>query len=94
MAHLQTQAAKTAVNKWTEIIGDLWKYLPHFQDEKQLYDDNFLKFDCVKLKFGDGEASESDSETWLHHNTSDMEESLVEVDELKISQDDCKLHSE
>ena len=93
IANLQTQSATTAVNKWTEIIEDLWKYLPHFQDEEELYDDNCLKFDCVNLQFGDGEESDSDSETWLHHNTSDMEESLVEVNETKkkMSQDECKL---
>ena len=93
MAHVQTQSATTAVKKWTEIIEDLWKHLPHFQDEEELYDDNCLKFDCVNLQFGDGEESDSDSETWLHHNTSDMEESLVEVDETKrkMSQDDRKL---
>ena len=79
LARLQMQSSTSAVGKWTEIIEDLWKYLPHFQDEEQLYDDNCLKFDCVHLQFGDGEESENDSQTWLHHNTSDMEESLVEV---------------
>jgi len=96
MANLQTQTATIAVDKWTEIIEDLWKYLPHFQDKDvELYDDNCLKFDCVTLQFGDGEESESDSETWLHHNTSDMEESLVEVEDTKkkMSHDDCKLLS-
>jgi len=94
MAHVQTQTAATPVKQWTEIIVDLWKYLPHFQDdEEELYDENCLKFDCINLQFGDGEESESDSETWLHHNTSDMEESLIEVDEAKkkIAQDECKL---
>ena len=69
----------TAEDKWTEIIEDLWKHLPHFQDEEELYDDNCLKFDCVTLQFGDGEESDSDSETWLDQNTLDMEDSDEEV---------------
>ena len=68
--------------KWTEIIEDLWKHLPHFQDEKYLYDDKCLKFDCIKLQYGDQEESDSDSETWPHQNTPDMQESLEEVDEI------------
>ena len=74
-------AQNTAVeDKWTEIIEDLWEHLPHFQDKEELYDDHCLKFDCVTLQFGDGEESDTDSETWLHQNTSDMEDSLVEVE--------------
>ena len=81
MTHSQGQNS-TAEEKWTEIIEDLWrKHLPHFQDEEELYDDNCLKFNCVALQFGDGEESDSDSETWLHQNTSDMEDSFVEVNE-------------
>ena len=88
-----SNSATASVNEWTEIIEDLCKYLPHFQDEEQLYDDNLLKFDCVKLQFGDGEDSESDSERWPYYDTSDMEESPVEVDKTKkkMSQDERKL---
>ena len=76
-----SQAQNTAVkDNWTEIIEDLWEHLPHFQDKEELYDDHCLKFDCVTLQFGDGEESDTDSETWLHQNTSDMEDSLVEVE--------------
>lgn len=87
MTHSQAQNSAEE-NKWTEIIEDLWKKLPHFQDEEDLYDNNCLKFDCVALQFGDGEESDSDSETWLHQNTSDMEDSFVVVNETK---EDCKL---
>ena len=74
------------VEKWTEIIEDLWKHLPHFQDDEELYDDHCLKFDCVALQFGDGEESDSDSETWLHQNSSDMEDSF----EIVQKTEDCK----
>ena len=89
-----SQAQNSTEDKWTEIIEDLWKHLPHFQDEEELYDDNCLKFDCVTLQFGDGEESDSDSETWLHQNTSDMEVSDDEVTkteecELTIFQTQC-----
>ena len=87
MTHSQAQNSE-AEKKWTEIIEDLWKHLPHFQDEEELYDDHCLKFDCVALQFGDGEESDSDSETWLHQNTADMEDSFVAVNETK---EDCKL---
>ena len=87
MTHSQAQNSE-AEKKWTEIIEDLWKHLPHFQDEEELYDDHCLKFDCVALQFGDGEESDSDSETWLHQNTSDMEDSSVVVNETK---EYCKL---
>ena len=87
-AMTHSQAQNTAVeDKWTEIIEDLWEHLPHFQDEEELYDDHCLKFDCVALQFGDGEESDSDSETWLHQNTSDMEDSFVEVE----SKEECEL---
>ena len=87
-AMTHSQAQNTAVeDKWTEIIEDLWEHLPHFQDEEELYDDHCLKFDCVTLQFGDGEESDSDSETWLHQNTSDMEDSFVEVE----SKEECEL---
>ena len=93
MTHSQAQYS-TGEDKWTEIIEDLWKHLPHFQDEEELYDDDCLKFDCVTLQFGDGEESDSDSETWLHQNTSDMEVSDDEVTkteecELTIFQTQC-----
>ena len=74
------------VEKWTEIIEDLWKHLSHFQDDEELYDDHCLKFDCVALQFGDGEDSDSDSETWLHQNSSDMEDSY----EIVHKTEDCE----
>jgi len=66
MVNLQPQNSSTVQNKWTEIIEDLWKYLPYLQDEEQLYDENCLKYDCIKLQFGDGdgEENESDDEPW------------------------------
>lgn len=85
---MTSQAQNSIVeDKWTEIIEDLWKHLPHFQDDEELYDDNCLKFDCVALQFGDGEESDSDSETWLHQNTSDMEDSYEEV----TKKEECEL---
>jgi len=75
MADSQTQDSSTATNKWSEIIEDLWKYLPHFQDEEQLYDENCLKFDCIKLQFGDGEESESDDIPWVQCDLPSIEES-------------------
>ena len=45
-----------------------------------LYDDSCLKLDCITLQYVDGqESTSSDSITWLHQNTSDMEDSLVEI---------------
>ena len=35
-----------------------------------------MNFNCVTLQFGDGEESDSDSETWLHQNTSDIVPSI------------------
>ena len=88
MTHSQSQSS-AAKEKWTEIIEDLWKkHLPHFQDEEKLYDDNCLKFDCVTLQFGDREESDSDSETWLHKNTTDMKDSRVKVNE---TEEECEL---
>jgi len=60
------QNSSTTQTKWSEIIEDLWNYLPHLQDEEQLYDEDCLKFDCVRLQFGDGGESESDDEPWPH----------------------------
>ena len=78
--------------KWTEIIEDLWKvHLPHFQDEVKLYDDNCLKFDCVNLQYGNDEESDSDSETWLDQNTSDMEDSVEEVSETEETEKESEL---
>ena len=80
----QVKNPSAGENKWTEIIEDLWKvHLPHFQDEVKVYDDHCLKFDCVTLQYGDDEESESDSETWLDYNTSDMEDSIVKVSETE-----------
>ena len=83
MTHLQPQKLSTVPDQWTEIIEDLWKHLPYFQDEKYLYDDNCLKFDCVKLQYGDQEESENESETWPHQNTLGKEDVPEEVDEVK-----------
>jgi len=90
MTDSQAQSSAAVEDKWTEIIEDLWKHLPHFQDVEDLYDDNCLKFNCVTLQFGDEEESDSDSETWLHQNTSDMEDSLVEVHDSK---EECRFIS-
>ena len=73
LVNLQPQNLSTAQIKWTEIIEDLWKYLPHFQNEDQLYDENCLKFDCIKLQFGDSEESESDDEPWPHDDDPTVE---------------------
>ena len=61
----QSQSSTTTPDQWTEIIEDLWDLLPHFQ---QWYDEDCLKFDCVKLQFGDGEEISSDDEMWLDKN--------------------------
>jgi len=68
------QNSSTVQIKWSEIIENLCKYLPHLQDEEELYDDNCLKFDCVKLQFGDGGESESDDEPWPHDDDPPVEE--------------------
>ena len=68
------QNSSNAPTKWSEIIEDLWKYLPRFQDEEQLYDENCLKFECITLQFGDGEESESDNEPWPHDDDPTVEE--------------------
>jgi len=60
------QNSSTTQTKWSEVIEDLWNYLPHLQDEEQLYDEDCLKFDCVKLQFGDGDGEESDDKPWPH----------------------------
>ena len=88
MTHSQAQSPSAVDDKWTEIIEDLWKHLPHFQDVEEVYDDNCLKFDCIALQFGDGEESDSDSETWLHHNTPDMQRSFAKTPDTK---EECKL---
>ena len=82
MAQSQSQ---NPLDKWSEIIEDLWEHLSHFKDKENflsLYDDNCLKLDCITLQYVDGqESTSSDSITWLHQNTSDMEDSHVETDE-------------
>ena len=82
MAQSQSQNSS---EKWSEIIEDLWKHLSHFKDTENLslYDENCLKFNCITLQYVDGqESTSSDSITWLHQNTSDIEDdSLVETDE-------------
>jgi len=75
MPDSQPQDSSIATSKWSEIIEDLWEYLPHFQDEEQLYDEGCLKFDCVKLQFGDGEESESDDIPWVQCDLPSMKES-------------------
>lgn len=92
MACPQIKDPSAGERKWTEIIEDLWKvHLPHFQDEVKLYDDNCLKFDCVNLQYGDDEESDSDSETWLDQNTSDMEDSMEEVSETEETEKQSEL---
>jgi len=56
------QSTATTLSQWTEIIENLWDRLPHFQ---QWYDEDCLKFNCVKLQFGDDEESDNDDEIWL-----------------------------
>ena len=78
---VQSQS-QSSPDKWNEIIEDLWKHLSHFKDKEKLllYDDSCLKLDCITLQYVDGqESTSSDSITWLHQNTSDMEDSLVEI---------------
>ena len=80
MAQSQSQ---NSPDKWSEIIEDLWEHLSHFKDKEtlSLYDDNCLKLDCITLQYVDGqESTSSDSITWLHQNTSDLEDSLVKTD--------------
>ena len=80
MTHLQPQKLSVVTDQWTEIIDDLWMHLPYFDDEN-LYDDKCLKFDCVKLQYGDQEESDNDSETWPH--ILDKEDAPEKVDEVK-----------
>ena len=82
ITHSQVQSSPTKENKWTEIVEDLWKCLPHFQHEERLYDDRCLKIDC------EAEESESDSETWLHQSTTEVEDLSAEVKETK---EECEL---
>jgi len=75
MIHSQPQKSSVVPDKWTEIIEDLWKHLPHFQYEEYPYDDNCLKFDCFKLQFiNDQEEGDSDSEPWPHQITPNKED--------------------
>ena len=66
--------------KWTEVIEDLWKFLPL---EKYWYNDHCLKFDCVRLQFGDQEESDDDSETWPQQSPSVTEGACEPADEIK-----------
>ena len=80
----QQSKSQSTTTKWNEIIQDLWEHLSHFKDKENLllYDDGCLKLDCITLQYVDGqESTSSDSITWLHQNTSDMEDSLVEIGE-------------
>jgi len=86
MTHSQLQKSFVVPDKWTEIIEDLWKHLPHFQDKEYSYDDNSLKFDCGKPQFIDQEEGDSDNVPWPHHNTPDTEDTKVaEIAEGKIA---------
>lgn len=82
MTNSQVQNSSITEETWTEIIGDLWIHLPHFQKEERLYDDRCLKIDCA------AEESESDDETWPHKSTPDMEDTSVEVNQTK---EQCEL---
>ena len=84
-----SQSPTTMPLKWTEIIEKLWDNLPHFQ---QWYDEDCLKFDCVKLQFDDGKVNNSDSEIWLDQNVCEKESSVTveETKQQKISQSKLK----
>ena len=71
----QSQSSTTTPDQWTEIIEDLWDLLPHFQ---QWYDEDCLKFDCVKLQFGDGEEISNDDEMWLDQNCENESPTAIE----------------
>ena len=86
LANLQTQVSSTAVERWTEIIEDLWNKLPHIRD-KELYNNEQLKSECMNQQFGEAEESESDNETWVNTFTSNEEKS----EKGKISQNQGKL---
>lgn len=70
MSNSQPQSSKVLV-KWTEIIEDFWKA---FKNKDQLYDENCLKYNCLKLQFHSDEVEESDNESWLNPLSSDTEE--------------------
>ena len=82
-----------ASTKWTEIIEDFWK---PFKNKDQLYDENYLKYDCIKLQFqiDDGEESDSDSESWLHPVSSDAEEAEAPLEMKSDSELLCTWHSQ
>ena len=75
MIDSQPQSISMTLPKWSEIIEDLWKYLPHFQEEEQLYDDNCLKLDCITLQFGDGKESKDYYIPWIECDVPSIEES-------------------
>lgn len=80
MIHSQPHKSLVTGSKWTEIIEDLWQFLPL---EQHWYDDQCLKFDCVRLQFGDQEESDNDSETWPQQNPSDTKDACKTADEIK-----------
>ena len=80
MIHSQPHKSLVTGSKWTEIIEDLWQFLPL---EKHWYDDHCLKLDCVRLQFGDQEESDDDSETWPQQNPSDTKDACKTADEIK-----------
>jgi len=87
---LQIQNTATVFSQWTEIIEDLWDLLPHFQ---QWYDEDCLKFDCVKLQFGDGKDSDNDNEIWLDHDLAEKESPATVEETKQISQSIIMLNS-
>ena len=81
MAHSQPQSSP---NKWSELIEPLWKHLSHFKYKEKplLCDENYLKLDRETLRYVDGQESiASDSITWPHQSTSEVEDSAVKVGE-------------
>ena len=86
----QSQSTTTTLPQWTEIVEDLWDLLPHFQ---QWYDEDCLKFDCVKLQFADGEESDNDDDDIWLEQTACEKESPATIEETKqVSQSKLKLH--
>ena len=79
MVHSQPQSSP---NKWSELIEALWKHLSHFKRKEKplLYDETCLKLDCETLQYVDGQESiASDSITWPHQSTSEVEDSAEKV---------------
>ena len=90
MVDSQPQDPSTVTNKWSEIIEDLWKDLPHFQDDQQLYDKKCLESDCVKLQFGDDTENQSDDIPWIQCDLPSMEKSTDSFMTNSVSQAESK----